>query len=81
MYDNKNDNKYSHLYLKLPKPPFFSYYLLWFFFYKIREQEGGTGTAWRMTAPDERAVCNVCRKTLVDFSQCCPFFGLVPFST
>jgi hypothetical protein len=35
------------LYLKLAKTPCFSYYLLSFFFYKIREQEGGTGFAWR----------------------------------
>jgi hypothetical protein len=27
--------------------PSFSYYLLCFFFYKIGEQEGGTGSAWR----------------------------------
>jgi hypothetical protein len=37
---------YSYLYLKLAKTPCFSYYLLWFFFYKIREQEGRTGSAW-----------------------------------
>jgi hypothetical protein len=37
---------YSYLYLKLPKTPCFSYHLLCFFFYKIGEQEGGTGSAW-----------------------------------
>jgi hypothetical protein len=36
---------YSYLYLKLAKLPCFSYYLLCIFFYKIREQEGGTGSA------------------------------------
>jgi hypothetical protein len=34
---------YSYVYLKLSKIPYFSYYLLLFFFYKIREQEGRTG--------------------------------------
>jgi hypothetical protein len=33
----------SYLYLKLAKKSCFSFYLLCFFFYKIREQEGGTG--------------------------------------
>jgi hypothetical protein len=33
------------LYLKLAKILCFSYYLLCFFLYKIREQEGGTGSA------------------------------------
>jgi hypothetical protein len=28
--------------------PCFSYYHLWFFFYKTREQEGGTGSAWKL---------------------------------
>jgi hypothetical protein len=39
----------SYLYLKLAKTSSFSYYLLWFFFYKLGEQEGGTGSArrWR----------------------------------
>jgi hypothetical protein len=36
---------HSYLYFELAKPPCFSYYLLCFFFYKIREQEGGTGSA------------------------------------
>jgi hypothetical protein len=35
-----------YLYLKLEKTPCFSYYLLCFFFYKIEEQEGRTGSAW-----------------------------------
>jgi hypothetical protein len=35
---------YSYLYLKPGKTPCFSYYLLCFF-YKIREQERGTGSA------------------------------------
>jgi hypothetical protein len=33
----------SYLYLKLAKTSWFWFYLLWFFFYKIREHEGGTG--------------------------------------
>jgi hypothetical protein len=37
---------YSYLYLKLAKLPCLSYYLFCFFFYKIREQEDGTGCAW-----------------------------------
>jgi hypothetical protein len=37
----------SSLYLKLAKTPCFSFYQLCFFFYKIGEQEGGTGSAWR----------------------------------
>jgi hypothetical protein len=32
-------------YLKLAKTPRFLYYLLLFFFYKIEQQEGGTGSA------------------------------------
>jgi hypothetical protein len=35
----------SHLYLKLAKMPCFSFSLLYFFFYKIKEQEGRTGCA------------------------------------
>jgi hypothetical protein len=31
---------YSYLYLKLAKTPCFSYYLFWFFSYKIGEQKG-----------------------------------------
>jgi hypothetical protein len=31
---------YSYLYLKLAKMSCFSFYPLWLFFYKIREQEG-----------------------------------------
>jgi hypothetical protein len=42
---------YSYLYLKLAKTPCFSYYLLCFFFYKIGEQEGRTGSAWKGGAP------------------------------
>jgi hypothetical protein len=38
---------YSYLYLKLAKMAGFSNYLLWFFSYKIGEQEGRTGSAWR----------------------------------
>jgi hypothetical protein len=38
---------YSYIYLKLARTPCFSYYLLFYFFYKIREQEGGTGSAQR----------------------------------
>jgi hypothetical protein len=33
-----------YLYLKLAKMLCFSFYLLWFFFYKIGEQEGRTGS-------------------------------------
>jgi hypothetical protein len=36
---------YSYLYLKLAKMLCRFYYLLCFLFYKIREQEGGTGSA------------------------------------
>jgi hypothetical protein len=36
---------YSYLYLKLAKMICLSYYLLCFLFNKIREQEGGTGSA------------------------------------
>jgi hypothetical protein len=35
----------SYLYLKLAKTPCFCNYVLWFFFYKIGEQEGGRGSA------------------------------------
>jgi hypothetical protein len=35
----------SNLYLRLAKTPCFSFYLLCFFFYKIGEQDGGTGSA------------------------------------
>jgi hypothetical protein len=35
---------YNNLYLKLAKMPCFSYYLLWFVFYKIGEQEGRIGS-------------------------------------
>jgi hypothetical protein len=35
----------AYLYLKLTKTPCFSYYLLCFFFFKIGEQEGRTGSA------------------------------------
>jgi hypothetical protein len=34
----------SYLYLKVAKTSCFSFYLLWVFFYKIGEQEGGTGS-------------------------------------
>jgi hypothetical protein len=37
----------SYLYLKLAEVSCFSYYLLYFFFYKIGEQAGGTGSACR----------------------------------
>jgi hypothetical protein len=36
---------YNYLYLKLATMPCFYYYLLCFFFYKIKEQEGRTGSA------------------------------------
>jgi hypothetical protein len=38
---------YSYLYLKLAKTLCLSYYRLCFFFSKIREQEEGTGSAWK----------------------------------
>jgi hypothetical protein len=38
---------YSCLNLKLAKPLFFSYNLLFFFFNKVGEQKGGTGSAWK----------------------------------
>jgi hypothetical protein len=34
----------SYLYFKLAKPPCISFYLLCFFFYKIREQENRRGS-------------------------------------
>jgi hypothetical protein len=34
----------SYLYLKFAKTPCFSYYVICFLFYKIREQEGGAGS-------------------------------------
>jgi hypothetical protein len=43
---------YSYLYLKLAMTPCFSYYRLCFFFYKIGEQEGTTGSAWRLERKD-----------------------------
>jgi hypothetical protein len=38
---------YSCFYFKLAKMIRLSYYLLCFLFNKIREQEGGTGSAWK----------------------------------
>jgi hypothetical protein len=38
---------YSYLLLILAKMACFSYYLSCFFFKKIREQEGETGSEWR----------------------------------
>jgi hypothetical protein len=38
---------YSYLYLKLAKMPCLSHYCLCFFFYKIGDEEGRTGSAWR----------------------------------
>jgi hypothetical protein len=35
-----------YLFLKLARRSCFPFYLLCFFFYKIREQEGRTGSAW-----------------------------------
>jgi hypothetical protein len=47
-----------YLYLKLVKRSCFSFYLLSFFFYKIREQKSRTGSAWECVlqclAPMER---------------------------
>jgi hypothetical protein len=37
---------YGYLHLKLAKTLCFSYYLLCFFLYKIREQGSRTGSAW-----------------------------------
>jgi hypothetical protein len=46
---------YSYLYLKLTKITCFSYYFYGFFsFYKIREQEGRTGSAQRHMGWGER---------------------------
>jgi hypothetical protein len=45
MEETQGISLYSYLYLKLAKTPYFSFYPSWFFFYKIREQEGGTGSA------------------------------------
>jgi hypothetical protein len=38
---------YSYLYPKLPKTVCLSYYLLYFLFNKIGEEEGGTGSTWK----------------------------------
>jgi hypothetical protein len=38
---------HSYFYLRLAKALYLSYYLLCFLFYKIREQEVGTGSAWK----------------------------------
>jgi hypothetical protein len=38
---------YSYLYLKLAKMLCLSYYLLYFLFNKIGEEEGRTGSAWK----------------------------------
>jgi hypothetical protein len=47
---------FIYLYLKLAKTPCFSYYLC-FFFYKIGEQEGGTGSAhWEVGTDGRREV-------------------------
>jgi hypothetical protein len=35
-----------YLYLKLAKLPCFSFYIFYFFFYKIREPESRTVSAW-----------------------------------
>jgi hypothetical protein len=52
MHGNSTLSLYNYPYLKLAKTPCFSYYLFCFFFNKIREQEGGTGSAhrWREEA-------------------------------
>jgi hypothetical protein len=39
----QGNSLYSYLYLKLAKTPCSSFFFVWFFFYKIRDQEGGTG--------------------------------------
>jgi hypothetical protein len=45
METNQGISLWGYLYLKLAKTPCFSFYLLRFFFYKIGEQEGRTGSA------------------------------------
>jgi hypothetical protein len=47
----------SYLYLKLAKMLCLSYYLLCFLFNKIREQEGGTGSAQKQVG--ERKVVQI----------------------
>jgi hypothetical protein len=39
---------YSYLYLKLAETIYLSHYFLYFLFNKIKEQEGGTGSAWKL---------------------------------
>jgi hypothetical protein len=39
---------YGYLYLKLAKTLCLSYYLLYFLFNRIGEQEGGTGSDWKL---------------------------------
>jgi hypothetical protein len=63
---------YSYLYLKLAKMSCFSYYLLCFFFYKIREKEGRTSSAQRWGRGEEVAQIlythvNKCKN---DFKMC-----------
>jgi hypothetical protein len=48
---------YSYLSLKLAKMICLSYCLLCFLFNKIREQEGGTGSAWKVGGRGEVAQC------------------------
>jgi hypothetical protein len=45
---------YSCLYLKLAKMLCVSYYFLYFLFNKIREQEGRTGSTWKLGGGLER---------------------------
>jgi hypothetical protein len=46
---------YSYLYLILAKTLCFSYYLLCLLFNKIREQEGRTGSAWKLRGGEKVA--------------------------
>jgi hypothetical protein len=47
METTQRNSMCSYLYLKLAKTPCFSNYISCFFFYKVGEQDGGTGSAWR----------------------------------
>jgi hypothetical protein len=56
---------YSYLHLKLEKILCLSYYLLYFLFNKIREEEGGTRSAWK-----QREEGKVAQTTYTHVNKC-----------
>jgi hypothetical protein len=60
---------YSSPYLKLAKMPHFSYYLLCFFFNKIREQEGGTGQGRGKAAQIMYTHVSKCKNDKIKFKK------------